>query len=500
VTLADASLPGGATTTGTVTLTGPAPQGGASVKVNGSMEGQVITPNGTVMVPAGSTSATFPITAPHVNASHWVLVQASYGNDAGMHGAVLRIDPSVPAIPDILSLAIDPVSTVAGGTVRGTVGLVTPAPPGGATIFLSSDNPAAQVPTSVAIAAGNSATTFTIATSAVSSFNSANISATAGTTGKSAFLSIFPDPNGGASLAAVTPSVSSATGGSSIAATVRLSGVAGTSGATVTLSTSNAAVARVPPTVTIPAGQNSANFTITTSSVTADTAVTITGTLGGTRSAIITVLRASGGDVTPPSASVTSPAAGATVTGTVGITANASDNIGVARVDFLVDGVLLSSDATAPYAASWNTTTAANGSHSLVARAVDAANNQTSSSPVNVIASNGGGTVPGVVISGVPATIRRGQTFTATATVTNSGSSNASGYSVLVGFTPADSLRLDSPRTTTQSLPVLSPGSSGSVGWQIRADRTASATLTMTLRDAGGAALRTVIQVITITN
>src|ERR1043166_7547768 len=56
-----------------------------------------------------------------------------------------------------------------------------------------------------------------------------------------------------------------------------------------------------------------------------------------------------GGDTTPPTASVTSPAAGATVSGTIAVTASASDDVGVTRVDVLVDGAVAGSDATAPY-------------------------------------------------------------------------------------------------------------------------------------------------------
>src|SRR5205823_4501024 len=98
VTVQTPSVLGGRTTTGTITLTAPAPQGGASVWVSGRMEGQVVAPAGGVIVPTGSTSASFTITAPQVNASYWVLIQASYGNEAGMHAAVLRIDPEQPAV------------------------------------------------------------------------------------------------------------------------------------------------------------------------------------------------------------------------------------------------------------------------------------------------------------------------------------------------------------------------------------------------------------------
>src|SRR5690606_27016875 len=85
---------------------------------------------------------------------------------------------------------------------------------------------------------------------------------------------------------------------------------------------------------------------------------------------------------------VTSPAAGS-VNGTVTITANATDNIGVVGVQFLVDGVNFGSeDLSSPYSISWNTGTATNGSHAITARARDAAGNITTSIPVVVTVSN----------------------------------------------------------------------------------------------------------------
>ncbi len=92
-------------------------------------------------------------------------------------------------------------------------------------------------------------------------------------------------------------------------------------------------------------------------------------------------------DSTPPTVSITAPANGATVSGTVSLTATASDAVGVARVEFSVDGVLKNSDTTSPYSYSWNTTTETNGSHTLIARAYDAAGNSAANS-VTVTASN----------------------------------------------------------------------------------------------------------------
>jgi len=94
-------------------------------------------------------------------------------------------------------------------------------------------------------------------------------------------------------------------------------------------------------------------------------------------------------DNTPPTVSITSPASGATVSGTINVTASASDNQGVAGVQFQLDGVNGGGeDTTAPYSISWNTTSASNGSHTLTAVARDAAGNRTTSNPVTITVSN----------------------------------------------------------------------------------------------------------------
>ena len=99
-----------------------------------------------------------------------------------------------------------------------------------------------------------------------------------------------------------------------------------------------------------------------------------------------------GGDTTAPTTSITAPANGATVSGTTSVTASASDNVGVTKVEFYLDGALKSTDTASPYSWSWDTTTAANGSHSLVSKAYDAANNVGTSATVTVTVSNSTGT------------------------------------------------------------------------------------------------------------
>ena len=81
-------------------------------------------------------------------------------------------------------------------------------------------------------------------------------------------------------------------------------------------------------------------------------------------------------DTTAPNVAISAPAAGASIGGTVTVTATASDNVGVQNVQFRVDGNNVgSADTTSPYSVDVNTTTLTNGSHTLSAVARDAAGN-----------------------------------------------------------------------------------------------------------------------------
>lgn len=93
-------------------------------------------------------------------------------------------------------------------------------------------------------------------------------------------------------------------------------------------------------------------------------------------------------DTTPPSVTLTAPADGALVSGSVGLSADAADDVAVARVDFLVDGVVVASDDSAPYEASWDTTVAGDGARTLTALAVDASGNQATSAAATVTVDN----------------------------------------------------------------------------------------------------------------
>ena len=82
---------------------------------------------------------------------------------------------------------------------------------------------------------------------------------------------------------------------------------------------------------------------------------------GNSSVATVSVTMPTPADTTKPSVSITAPGAGASVTGPVALAASASDNVGVSRVEFRVDGTLVLSDPTAPYAATWDATSAASG-------------------------------------------------------------------------------------------------------------------------------------------
>src|SRR6266568_2483818 len=95
-----------------------------------------------------------------------------------------------------------------------------------------------------------------------------------------------------------------------------------------------------------------------------------------------------GADNTAPSVSIKSPTSGSTVAGTVSITANASDNVSVDHLDYLVDGAVVSSETDGFNTYSWYTRNIPNGAHTIAVRAVDPSGNATTTSPITVYVSN----------------------------------------------------------------------------------------------------------------
>lgn len=116
---------------------------------------------------------------------------------------------------------------------------------------------------------------------------------------------------------------------------------------------------------------------------------------------VFTLTALTGSDQAPPTVVLTAPTPGATVSGLVSVSAAASDDTGVAGVQFLVDGGPLGAeDLTAPFTAQWSSNQLSDGSHVLSARARDAAGNTTTSAGVTVNVRNVDAVPPAVALTG----------------------------------------------------------------------------------------------------
>lgn len=183
--LAPRELIAGQPASGTVTLARPAPAGGTLVNLTSSDTAATVP--GSVTVPEGARSATFPIVTNAVTVESSVLISASFG-------ATTLINTLTASPLELDSLYLPPSGAVTGGAqAEGKVYLTGAVPSGGFTITLTSDHPAvAAVPLSVTIPAGAGHATFTITTVAVAAAVTVSISASDGRVTRTAALTVTP--------------------------------------------------------------------------------------------------------------------------------------------------------------------------------------------------------------------------------------------------------------------------------------------------------------------
>ena len=178
------SVTGGTASTGTVTLSAPAPAGGAQVALSDN-SGATSVP-ASVTVAAGATSASFSIGTSAVASSTTSTISATFG------GAT-RTDTLVVLPAVLTSLSLNPTSVVGGpilGNSTGTVTLNGPAPAGGAVVTLTDNSGACNRPASVTIPAGATSASFTVTTGIVILTTTCTVTGTYQGTNRSANLQI----------------------------------------------------------------------------------------------------------------------------------------------------------------------------------------------------------------------------------------------------------------------------------------------------------------------
>jgi hypothetical protein len=168
VTFSPGQVPGGSSSTGTLAINEAAPDGGLAVSLSSSTPAAIVPQR--VVIPAGSTEATFPVKAAWIAAPTRVQIVATAVGRIYLSGmGTLTLLPS-----GVTGLLFDPPNVVGGAPSVGTVLLSAPAPEGGIEVKLAveeSSSPSPQcspppaIPATVKVAGGAHRATFPIKTS-----------------------------------------------------------------------------------------------------------------------------------------------------------------------------------------------------------------------------------------------------------------------------------------------------------------------------------------------
>lgn len=107
-------------------------------------------------------------------------------------------------------------------------------------------------------------------------------------------------------------------------------------------------------------------------------------------------------DTIPPTVLLNSPKSGAELSYGVLVGASATDNTGIAKIEFYAGQTLIGTDLASPYSIIWDTSSVSDGNYSLTAKAYDASGNIKTSSTISVITSNGSNPLDNINISEDP--------------------------------------------------------------------------------------------------
>ena len=272
-------VPGGTSTVGTLSISGPAPTGGTTVSLASTSLSALV--GSSITIPAGAMTASFTVSTNVVSNDTSAVISAT------VYGAKLKSTLGILG-PKVTSVTLASASIASTSTTTGTVTLSTNAPVGGKVVALASSNSAvASVPVAVTVAAGTRTATFSVTAGTVAVNTNATITATTNNSNGTATITVTPPA---AVLSTLTTNVAAVTGGVPVTGTVTLTSAAPTGGAIVTLASSSITIGTVPASVTVAAGATTATFTITTKTVTAASSLTITATRNGvSKTATITV-------------------------------------------------------------------------------------------------------------------------------------------------------------------------------------------------------------------
>src|SRR5262245_13701222 len=275
LTFSPTTIASGTTSTGTITLSGPAPAGGGTVTLS-SADPSLASVPASVTVPAGATTATFAATAGAVQSFARVAITAAYGGVSRVTSLSVTAPPPTGAV--LTNLTISPSVVVGGTNATGTATIASAVGTDTPVSLQSTDLTVATVPATITIPAGATSATFTVTTlvqpqSGVGTFSV--IIGTAGGSTLSATITTTPPPTG-PSIVSIEFFPSSVGGTGPATGKITLNGPA-TQGAQVQLTNSRPDIIQVPSSVVVSANTSVAWFPVTTVLVGANTPVSVTG-------------------------------------------------------------------------------------------------------------------------------------------------------------------------------------------------------------------------------